>query len=164
MRQLAKSVGISNPYLSQIERGLRAPSEAVLEALAASLDISVEELYRRAGYVEPATSDDDPSQSDLADAIAAAPELTAAQRRAMAEIHRCFVAANRVRRASENRLLIRPHDYSLNDGRGSATADNLGAAHGTPEDASDRLRAVIWARRKSYAFNVSGDGNTAPVR
>ena len=100
MRQLAKSVGISNPYLSQIERGLRAPSDAVLEALAASLDLSVEELYRRAGYVEPETSDEDTSQSDLADAIAAAPELTAAQRRAMAEIHRCFVAANRVRRAS----------------------------------------------------------------
>ena len=101
MRQLAKSVGISNPYLSQIERGLRAPSEAVVEALAASLDMSVEELYRRAGYVEPETSPD-PPQSDLADAIAAAPELTAAQRRAMAEIHRSFIDANRVRRASGN--------------------------------------------------------------
>lgn len=102
MRQLAKSVGISNPYLSQIERGLRAPSEAVVEALAASLDLSVDELYRRAGYVEPATSPEDPPQSDLADAIAAAPELTAAQRRAMAEIHRSFIDANRVRRASGN--------------------------------------------------------------
>jgi transcriptional regulator with XRE-family HTH domain len=102
MRQLAKSVGISNPYLSQIERGLRAPSDAVLEALATSLDLSVDELYRRAGYVEPTTSDDDPSQSDLADAIAAAPELTTAQRRAMEEIHRCFVAANRIRRAPES--------------------------------------------------------------
>ena len=102
MRQLAKSVGISNPYLSQIERGLRAPSEAVVEALAASLDLSVEELYRRAGYVEPETSPDDPPQSDLAEAIAAAPELTAAQRRAMAEIHRSFIDANRVRRASGN--------------------------------------------------------------
>jgi len=101
MRQLAKSVGISNPYLSQIERGLRAPSEAVVEALAASLDLSVEELYRRAGYVEPETSED-PAHSDLAEAIAAAPELTAAQRRAMAEIHRSFIDANRVRRASGN--------------------------------------------------------------
>ena len=72
MRQLAKSVGISNPYLSQIERGLRAPSEAVVEALAASLDLSVEELYRRAGYVEPETSEE-PAHSDLAEAIAAAP-------------------------------------------------------------------------------------------
>jgi transcriptional regulator with XRE-family HTH domain len=102
MRQLAKSVGISNPYLSQIERGLRAPSEAVIEALAASLDLSVDELYRRAGYVEPETSPDEPLQSDLAQAIAAAPELTAVQRRAMAEIHRSFIDANRVRRASGN--------------------------------------------------------------
>jgi len=102
LRQLAKSVGISNPYLSQIERGLRAPSEAVVEALAASLDLSVEELYRRAGYVEPATSPDDQTHSDLADAIAAAPELTAAQRRAMAEIHRSFIDANRVRKTSGN--------------------------------------------------------------
>ena len=102
LRQLAKSVGISNPYLSQIERGLRAPSEAVVEALAASLDLSVDELYRRAGYVEPETSPEDPPQSDLADAIAAAPELTPAQRRAMAEIHRSFIDANRVRRAAAN--------------------------------------------------------------
>ena len=102
MRQLAKSVGISNPYLSQIERGLRAPSEAVIEALAASLDLSVDELYRRAGYVEPETSPGDAPHNDLAAAIAAAPELTAAQRRAMAEIHRSFIDANRVRRASGN--------------------------------------------------------------
>lgn len=97
MRQLAKSVGISNPYLSQIERGLRAPSEAVIEALAAALDLSADELYRRAGFVEAA--DDDTGRSALAEAIASAPELTAAQRRAMAEIHRSFIDANRVRRS-----------------------------------------------------------------
>ncbi len=102
MRQLAKSVGISNPYLSQIERGLRAPSEAVVEALAASLGLSVDELYRRAGFVEPAMSTKAPAHSALAEAIASAPELTAAQRRAMAEIHRSFIDANRVRRASGN--------------------------------------------------------------
>ena len=99
MRQLAKSVGISNPYLSQIERGLRAPSDAVIEALAAALDLSADELYRRAGFVEAA--DDEPGQCALAEAIASAPELTAAQRRAMAEIHRSFIDANRVRRASD---------------------------------------------------------------
>jgi transcriptional regulator with XRE-family HTH domain len=100
MRQLAKAVGISNPYLSQIERGLRAPSEAVVEALASSLHLSVDDLYRRAGFVEPATSTDGQIHSDLAEAIAAAPELTPAQRRAMTEIHRSFIDANRVRRAS----------------------------------------------------------------
>ena len=71
-----------------------------MEALAASLDLSVEELYRRAGFVEPETADDAPQHSELAEAIATAPELTAAQRRAMAEIHRSFIDANRVRRTS----------------------------------------------------------------
>jgi len=74
----------------------------VLGALAASLDISVEELYRRAGFVEPETTGDESHQSKLAQAIAAAPELTVAQRRAMVEIHRSFIDANRVRRATGN--------------------------------------------------------------
>ena len=52
MRQLAATVGISNPYLSQIERGLRAPSEAVLNAIAESLQTSVDRLYDDAGFVE----------------------------------------------------------------------------------------------------------------
>lgn len=104
MRQLAKAVGISNPYLSQIERGLRAPSDAVVEALAASLDLSVEDLYRRAGFVKPEATAEEPLSSGLAEAIAAAPELTGAQRRAMAEIYRSFIDANRVRRATGNHV------------------------------------------------------------
>jgi transcriptional regulator with XRE-family HTH domain len=48
MPELAKIVGIPNPYLSQIERGLRAPSESVLESIAETLDISADELYRMA--------------------------------------------------------------------------------------------------------------------
>jgi transcriptional regulator with XRE-family HTH domain len=52
MRQLAKMAGISNPYLSQIERGLRDPSERVLEAIARSLELSAETLYEQAGLAE----------------------------------------------------------------------------------------------------------------
>jgi transcriptional regulator with XRE-family HTH domain len=58
MRELAKMVGISNPYLSQIERGLRAPSETVLESIAETLDTSADELYRMAGFVERPRSSD----------------------------------------------------------------------------------------------------------
>ena len=58
MRELAAAAGISNPYLSQIERGLRAPSEAVLTAIAESLETSVQRLYADAGFVEPAPQDD----------------------------------------------------------------------------------------------------------
>ena len=49
MRQFADMAGISNPYLSQIERGLREPSERVLEAIAESLETSAESLYEQAG-------------------------------------------------------------------------------------------------------------------
>jgi transcriptional regulator with XRE-family HTH domain len=97
MREFAKIVGISNPYLSQIEHGLRAPSDAVLESIAETLDTSADELYRMAGFVERPESSDDES-ADLGAAIEAATELTPAQRRAMLQIYRSFLDANVVRR------------------------------------------------------------------
>jgi len=98
MRQLADAVGISNPYLSQIERGLRAPSEAVLESIATSLKTSTDALYAQAGFVEPDEDEDAEAATGLPEAIAAATELTAAQRKALAEVYRAFVDANAVRR------------------------------------------------------------------
>jgi|SRR4249919_2952143 len=97
MRELAAAAGISNPYLSQIERGLRAPSEAVLTAIAESLETSVQRLYADAGFVEPAPQDG-ADRDGLPQRIEAANELTAAQRRALIEIYRGFVDANAVRR------------------------------------------------------------------
>jgi transcriptional regulator with XRE-family HTH domain len=102
MHRLAAAVGISNPYLSQIERGLRAPSDGVLAAIADSLETSVQHLYAQAGFVE-AESDDRLDPSDGLEAhISAAAELTAAQRRALVEIYRAFVDANVVRRARDS--------------------------------------------------------------
>jgi transcriptional regulator with XRE-family HTH domain len=103
MRQLAAAVGISNPYLSQIERGLRAPSDAVLAAIAASLELSPEDLYAEAGFVDPPSDDDPEHPSRLEVEIEAAVEITAAQRRALVEIYRGFVDANAVRRARGSR-------------------------------------------------------------
>jgi transcriptional regulator with XRE-family HTH domain len=99
MRELASAVGISNPYLSQIERGLRAPSEAVLNAIADSLETSVQRLYADAGFVEPLPEDEIDPPAGLPEQIEAANELTAAQRRALLEVYRGFVDANAVRRA-----------------------------------------------------------------
>ena len=59
MRRFAELAGISNPYLSQIERGLRAPSEQVLEAIATALGISVDALYEQAGVPPPQDEDQD---------------------------------------------------------------------------------------------------------
>jgi transcriptional regulator with XRE-family HTH domain len=98
MRQFAAAVGISKPYLSQIELGLRAPSDAVLAAIAESLQTSTDALYTQAGFVEP-DEDDADGPPRLETEIESAAELTAAQRRALIEIYRGFVDANAVRRA-----------------------------------------------------------------
>jgi transcriptional regulator with XRE-family HTH domain len=103
MRKLAAAVGISNPYLSQIERGLRAPSESVLNAIADSLETSVQRLYADAGFVEPPQGDEADQAVGLPEHIEAALELTAAQRRALVEIYRGFVDANAVRRTRDRR-------------------------------------------------------------
>jgi transcriptional regulator with XRE-family HTH domain len=103
MRELAAAVGISNPYLSQIERGLRAPSESVLNAIADSLEISLQRLYAEAGFVEPSQGDEADQAAGLSEHIEAAVELTAAQRRALVEIYRGFVDANAVRRTRNRR-------------------------------------------------------------
>ncbi|WP_229117280.1 helix-turn-helix domain-containing protein [Enemella dayhoffiae] len=95
MRQMSTMVGISNPYLSQIERGLRAPSAGVAAGIATALGISVDELYQRAGYVSAKAEAGE--KTDLQRAIDSASELTAAQRRSLSEVYRSFVDANRVR-------------------------------------------------------------------
>ncbi len=88
MRRFADLAGISNPYLSQIERGLRAPSEQVLEAIATTLGVSVDALYEQAGVAPPRDVEQD---SAVLDAIRADSRLTARQRSALREIYRAFV-------------------------------------------------------------------------
>jgi transcriptional regulator with XRE-family HTH domain len=87
MRQLADLVGISNPYLSQIERGLREPSERVLEAIAENLEMSAETLRgHKASSAEEADE-----ESAVVAAIKADKALTAAQRKALIEVYESFV-------------------------------------------------------------------------
>lgn len=89
MRQFAELAGISNPYLSQIERGLRAPSEQVLDGIARALRVSADALYQQAGI---ALRDEDDGNAVL-EAIAADKRLTARQRSALREIYQSFVAS-----------------------------------------------------------------------
>jgi transcriptional regulator with XRE-family HTH domain len=95
MRQLARMAGISNPYLSQIERGLREPSEQVLDAIARSLELSAETLYEQAGLAEEGEADEEP---EVVRAIEADPHLKVRQRQSLIEIYRAFVAENGARR------------------------------------------------------------------
>ena len=95
MRQFADLVGISNPYMSQIERGLREPSEKVLGAIARNLDLSADALYEQAGM---STAPEDDDQATVRLAIREDPRLTARQRQALLEIYDAFVGADAPRR------------------------------------------------------------------
>ena len=86
MREFARLAGISNPYLSQIERGLRAPSEQVLNAIADTLKVSAETLYEQAGI--PAEED---GPSKVLEAIREDPQLTGRQRQALIQVYEAFV-------------------------------------------------------------------------
>ncbi|MHC1561969.1 helix-turn-helix domain-containing protein [Actinomycetospora sp. C-140] len=88
LRQLAKVAGISNPYLSQIERGLRKPSAEILAQIATGLRISAEALYVRAGILEPR------EHSPVLDAVAADPDLSERQKQVLTDIYESFRRGN----------------------------------------------------------------------
>lgn len=89
LRKLAERAGISNPYLSQIERGLRKPSADILKAIARGLSIRAEQLYERAGLLEGSLE-----ITDVRSAIQADARLTERQKQALTEIYQTFVAVD----------------------------------------------------------------------
>ena len=91
LRKLAEQAGVSNPYLSQIERGLRRPSAEILKAIARALQIRTEALYERAGLLDERTGDG----HGVIEAIRADYHRTDAQKEALAEIYRSFAGAEK---------------------------------------------------------------------
>ena len=87
LRQLSEVAGISNPYISQIERGLKKPSAEILQALAKALRISAESLYIRAGILEERTDPGDAAPVDVTAAILADPRLSDRQRAVLLEVY-----------------------------------------------------------------------------
>jgi transcriptional regulator with XRE-family HTH domain len=85
MRQLAQAAGVSNPYLSQVERGLRKPSADILQQIAKGLRISSEALYVQAGILE-----DKPGETTVTDAINADTEITERQKQMLIDIYESF--------------------------------------------------------------------------
>ena len=88
LRQLADKAGVSNPYLSQIERGLRKPSAEVLQQIASALRVSTPAMYLRAGLL------DSEGQQGVLAAIAVDPELTIAQKQSLSQIYETFRSEN----------------------------------------------------------------------
>lgn len=91
LRQLAEQAGVSNPYLSQIERGLRRPSAEVLQQLAKALRISAEQLYVRAGIVSP----DEGVGTSVELAVLGDPGLTERQKQSLLDVYQSFLSLNR---------------------------------------------------------------------
>lgn len=90
LRQLAEQAGVSNPYLSQIERGLRRPSAEVMQQLAKALRISAEQLYLQAGIVKPADGTDGSVES----AVWSDSKLTKRQKQSLLDVYWAFTAAH----------------------------------------------------------------------
>ena len=119
LRQLADQAGVSNPYLSQIERGLRKPSAEILGQIATGLRISAEALYVRAGLLEERQG------SAVLDSLACDPELTERQKQVMHDIYESFRRENRAH--PETGTSAAPTTPT----ESSATTDISGATDGT---------------------------------
>jgi transcriptional regulator with XRE-family HTH domain len=102
LRKLSDLAGISNPYLSQIERGLRKPSAEILQAIARALSISSETLYVRAGILE------EDRQQDLVADILKEPKLTEKQKQNLVDTYRNYVELNRF--GAGDQAVQEPHE------------------------------------------------------
>ena len=134
LRQLAQAAGVSNPYLSQIERGLRRPSADILQQIARGLRISAEALYVQAGFLE-----DRPPGPGVRDAVLTDPELTERQKQMLLEVYESF----RKETAADNReqtVLI--GEIELAGGAESAWTPVESRA---PAEAAQVAAAEAWA-------------------
>jgi transcriptional regulator with XRE-family HTH domain len=142
LRQLAEQAGVSNPYLSQIERGLRKPSAEVLAQLAHALRVSTPLMYLRAGLLDASGG-----QGVLA-AIAADPDLNIAQKQSLTQIYETFRREN-IRGAAETA------------GADPTTFDGP-AGEGTQKVAGAGTAEPSQARLKSARRTTSATGTAAP--
>ena len=111
LRQLASATGVSNPYLSQIERGLRRPSAEILQQIAKGLRISAEALYVQAGILEDRRPD-----SGVRAAVLADPELTERQKQVLLEIYESFRRELAARAAEDAELAADAEPFGIEAG------------------------------------------------
>jgi transcriptional regulator with XRE-family HTH domain len=119
LRQLSQAAGVSNPYLSQIERGLRKPSAEILQQIAKGLRISAEALYVQAGILE-----DQPADSGVRSALLADPGLSERQKQVLIEIYESFRKENAVAEDHDAPVAVLPYGPAgIEPGRAGAAAE-----------------------------------------
>ncbi|MCZ9346967.1 helix-turn-helix domain-containing protein [Streptomyces sp. TRM76130] len=132
LRQLADAAGVSNPYLSQIERGLRKPSAEVLQQVAKALRISAETLYVRAGILD---AERDRDEVETTAVLLADPTLTERQKQVLLQIYESF--------RKENGFVAGPRDTAeAQDDEGGDDAPG-GASGGARDDVLDGVRGDV---------------------
>jgi transcriptional regulator with XRE-family HTH domain len=125
LRQLAQTAGVSNPYLSQIERGLRRPSADILQQIAKGLRISAEALYVQAGFL-----DDRPPGAGVRDAVLGDPDLTERQKQMLLDVYDSFrkESAERARTVLAGET-VPPGEPDPEDGTAPGQPGDAGAEH-----------------------------------
>jgi transcriptional regulator with XRE-family HTH domain len=119
LRKLAEQAGVSNPYLSQIERGLRKPSAEILQAIAKALRISAETLYVRAGLLDP-----EAEATDVVAAILQDRSITEGQKKTLIEIYHSFrIVAGRAAEGGEGDRWGSVGESEEGELKGEAVAD-----------------------------------------
>ena len=139
MRQLAQQAGVSNPYLSQIERGLRKPSADILQQIAKGLRISAEALYVQAGILE-----DRPADTGVRSALLADAELSERQKQVLIEIYESFRKENAAvaeAQAAEVAAQAAEAEAAAEAAAGAATATAAAAATVTATAATTEAAA-----------------------
>ena len=150
LRQLSAIAGISNPYLSQIERGVKRPSAEILQQIAKGLSISAETLYVQAGLLDPTDSVSEVGATTRA-AISSDPALTARQRQTLLEIYDSFVGATTGeggRAPAAKTSAQRP--------AGKATANKRTAAKRTPAKRTTAKKSATKTTAKKTAVSTKG--------
>jgi transcriptional regulator with XRE-family HTH domain len=145
LRQLSEVAGISNPYISQIERGLKKPSAEILQALAKALRISAESLYVRAGILDERTDPGEGSAVDVTDAILADPKLNDRQRAVLLDVYESFVAEPAGTKTAESTRSSKP----VKPSRSKSTKPAL--PRGAPSSTRRRTEQPASARKQTTA-------------
>ena len=155
MRQLAQQAGVSNPYLSQIERGLRKPSADILQQIAKGLRISAEALYVQAGILE-----DRPADTGVRSALLADAELSERQKQVLIEIYESFRKENAAI-AEAQAAEVAAQAAQAAEAAAEATAATTEASAVAADDG--RPSRTSWSAATAEAEQVEPSGNADDV-
>jgi len=147
LRQLADRAGVSNPYLSQIERGLRKPSAEVLQQIASALRVSTPAMYLRAGLL------DSEGQQGVLAAIAVDPELSIAQKQSLSQIYETFRNENRrgsdpAGRSDATPSSAGPAAGSATPSSGAPASSDAASSPGAPATGEDQTEIMAFVEEQ----------------